>query len=152
MTCAICCDSSSNNDLVSLECGHSYHASCIFDWAREGRDSCPMCRKSFVKEQPTHIPVILDENDIHKLITPLLRHSHVAPRTIKTMLNRYRKHRSSMKQTRNAMIKHEMCGYGSYRSLRAQTAFLANKLLDKQRLYTQASVAILECTYSEFIT
>jgi hypothetical protein len=144
MTCAICCDSSSNTDIVNLECGHSYHSSCIFEWAKEGRESCPICRKTFVNhKEPDMPPLVLDENDIHNLITPLLRHSHMAPVTVKTMLNRYRKHRTSMKKTRSDLIKHELSGYGNYRSLKAQTYFLTNKLLEKQRLYTRSSVAIL---------
>lgn len=44
-TCSICLDKVGVGDDTSrLECGHSYHSSCIYKWLE--RDSrCPMCRK-----------------------------------------------------------------------------------------------------------
>ena len=42
MECAICQDIM--NDPHDLECGHTFHTSCIVAWFRSGKSSCPICR------------------------------------------------------------------------------------------------------------
>ncbi len=42
--CPICTDLMEANTKYSIDCGHTYHTSCIVSWFREGNGSCPMCR------------------------------------------------------------------------------------------------------------
>ncbi|MBP01733.1 MAG: hypothetical protein CMM25_02830 [Rhodospirillaceae bacterium] len=42
MNCSICLEQLETQH--SLDCGHSFHPSCIVNWFRRGHDSCPECR------------------------------------------------------------------------------------------------------------
>lgn len=42
--CPICLGENTDEDITSIECGHSYHISCIREWNRV-RNTCPMCIK-----------------------------------------------------------------------------------------------------------
>jgi hypothetical protein len=48
--CAICKDDMMMNDtVITLHCGHSFHAKCIYSWFQDhGKRTCPMCRVSVV--------------------------------------------------------------------------------------------------------
>jgi len=54
--CAVCHEGLEDN-VVTLECGHSFHATCAVRWFRtdEGQQSCPMCRA--VPDFDFHMPV-----------------------------------------------------------------------------------------------
>lgn len=47
-TCAIClsdvCDEDHGNNAYSFECNHTFHATCLVGWLRQGNLSCPTCR------------------------------------------------------------------------------------------------------------
>ena len=42
-TCSICLDTM-NKELKTLDCGHSFHNSCVSTWFQH-KTSCPLCRK-----------------------------------------------------------------------------------------------------------
>lgn len=46
--CIICLETNEENEIL-LECGHSYHPSCIITWFRSYSDECPTCRKKPLK-------------------------------------------------------------------------------------------------------
>lgn len=44
-TCAICLESFTINDMVSvMKCNHNFHAECLEEWLTKHR-SCPLCRR-----------------------------------------------------------------------------------------------------------
>jgi len=44
--CAICRDGLHDESMpcMTLECGHTFHASCACHWFRQGNPACPLCR------------------------------------------------------------------------------------------------------------
>ena len=44
--CSVCADALDADDqsVVTLECGHTFHATCIVRWFRIGGSTCPNCR------------------------------------------------------------------------------------------------------------
>jgi len=47
--CIICCNTlEAQDDLreITLECGHTFHVSCITNWFRLGESTCPLCRNN----------------------------------------------------------------------------------------------------------
>ena len=45
--CSICYDSLENN-IVEIECGHTYHTNCIVKWFRTGNKNCPLCNDTTI--------------------------------------------------------------------------------------------------------
>ena len=43
--CAICLQDLSNQDELTIDCGHTFHKSCIINWFRciESSGNCPLC-------------------------------------------------------------------------------------------------------------
>ena len=51
--CVICSEECTSLDSHMLPCGHSnFHTSCIVEWFRYGKGTCPMCRDNTVKIVP----------------------------------------------------------------------------------------------------
>lgn len=44
MSCPICLDTLESNEIVNVNCGHSFHQKCIEQWVNSNF-SCPYCRK-----------------------------------------------------------------------------------------------------------
>lgn len=42
--CSICMDNIEPPNILSLECNHTYHATCIAQWFRK-KSTCPLCRR-----------------------------------------------------------------------------------------------------------
>tara|TARA_X000000950_G_C13423693_1_gene461123 strand:- start:75 stop:515 length:441 start_codon:yes stop_codon:yes gene_type:complete len=42
--CSICLSGCKKSNLHKLDCGHFFHSSCIINWFRTGKKSCPVCR------------------------------------------------------------------------------------------------------------
>ena len=42
--CHICLEAKDKKDLIILNCGHSFHASCLFEWFDRNM-LCPLCMK-----------------------------------------------------------------------------------------------------------
>jgi len=51
ISCCICMDSINKNK-VTLECGHSFHYSCLFNWNKQ-KTSCPYCRGNIDDIEPS---------------------------------------------------------------------------------------------------
>lgn len=47
--CLICEDSLEECEIVTLECNHTYHKVCIYEWYKYnvGKSTCPICRQKF---------------------------------------------------------------------------------------------------------
>ena len=43
-TCTICLEELGERNTTTLECGHSFHYRCIFQWNTQ-HNSCPFCRQ-----------------------------------------------------------------------------------------------------------
>ena len=59
-TCSICFENHDNNS-VSLNCGHSFHTTCIVKWLEEN-NTCPLCRAEVYKNEPIKTPTIYNTN------------------------------------------------------------------------------------------
>ena len=46
----------------TLPCGHQYHKKCIEKWEKEGRNTCPCCRKMFKKLQYSALITLYPRN------------------------------------------------------------------------------------------
>lgn len=47
-TCAICLNTvRETRSHVPIRCGHLFHSHCINHWKRQGKSTCPVCRKIF---------------------------------------------------------------------------------------------------------
>ena len=44
-TCPICLINYQEKNIIILECGHKFHASCIFQTLAVNHNKCPLCRK-----------------------------------------------------------------------------------------------------------
>lgn len=49
--CSVCLAGITRGAGTTLECGHTFHSTCIERWKATGHRTCPMCRFEFVKPQ-----------------------------------------------------------------------------------------------------
>jgi len=67
--CSICLADMNSADDVELEkCGHSFHSSCIGEWIRRDKNTCPCCRSPISAELEEDEPPPLIEDDDHDII------------------------------------------------------------------------------------
>ncbi|KAG6407180.1 hypothetical protein SASPL_130164 [Salvia splendens] len=52
--CCICLDDLYRGSVTSLDCGHEFHPNCIRRWLVCGKNFCPLCKATAIKE-PLHI-------------------------------------------------------------------------------------------------
>jgi hypothetical protein len=52
--CSVCLEPIGSTNTTSLECGHTFHYTCIFIWNRE-HNSCPCCRGNINHNTPNQI-------------------------------------------------------------------------------------------------
>lgn len=52
MSCSICTENLENKNRVYLECGHSFHCTCIFRLLSHNDKKCPNCRQEIKYEVP----------------------------------------------------------------------------------------------------
>tara|TARA_B100000401_G_scaffold349503_1_gene247216 strand:+ start:535 stop:987 length:453 start_codon:yes stop_codon:yes gene_type:complete len=45
--CSICYEPLNQSD-SNLECGHTFHSSCIIKWFRSGKQNCPLCNDTSI--------------------------------------------------------------------------------------------------------
>lgn len=50
MECPICFESITSNNIITTECGHSFHSSCFLKNAAINGYNCPMCRTTLADE------------------------------------------------------------------------------------------------------
>lgn len=50
--CPICLLQLNKTDIIILNCGHRFHASCIFESLHNRISNCPMCRKQIKYKYP----------------------------------------------------------------------------------------------------
>jgi len=57
MNCLICANDIPSNDIITIECKHSYHASCYLIWDKSN-NHCPQCRNKLITtdKTKTYIP------------------------------------------------------------------------------------------------
>ena len=63
--CPICLINFKENNLIILNCGHKYHASCIFQTLAINHNKCPLCRKKmkYIYPNKYHLNKILMERN-----------------------------------------------------------------------------------------
>ncbi|KAF0684787.1 Aste57867_23302 [Aphanomyces stellatus] len=49
LECPICLDDVDTDDVLQLQCGHTFHRSCVGDWTRH-HYTCPLCRQMSMDE------------------------------------------------------------------------------------------------------
>lgn len=49
--CCICLMEYDNTTIQSKMCGHKFHNNCIKTWILNDKENCPLCKKSFQKDQ-----------------------------------------------------------------------------------------------------
>ncbi|XP_047952579.1 RING finger protein 44-like [Salvia hispanica] len=52
--CCICLDDLYRESVTSLDCGHEFHPDCIRRWLVRGKNFCPLCKATAIKE-PLHL-------------------------------------------------------------------------------------------------
>ena len=83
-TCVICCDTIAETDdsrETRLECGHTFHVSCIVNWFRLGKASCPCCR-----DDPK--PAVVYTSEIERFVDISHRRRNTLPSNINSQFNR----------------------------------------------------------------
>lgn len=63
--CAICIDElTSENDVRTLDCNHSFHKSCIDDWISRAYDyyTCPLCMRVYLLRNRSSGTVVINVN------------------------------------------------------------------------------------------
>ena len=60
--CSICINALGDTNICTLDCGHSFHYSCVFRWNSQ-HQSCPMCRNQLVIRPPS--PPVHSSNTIN---------------------------------------------------------------------------------------
>lgn len=46
--CPICMIELTSKDEKKLSCGHCFHETCPVKWEKQGRNTCPICRRCFI--------------------------------------------------------------------------------------------------------
>ena len=52
--CSVCAEDIEEGGTL-LDCGHSFHATCVLEWFRYYSDACPNCRSEGVAERWEHV-------------------------------------------------------------------------------------------------
>jgi len=92
-TCAICLDSmTKENNYCILECKHEFHSSCLVNWFRTGKKSCPMCRNE--GETCNHHR---SNNTLFKMKIKYGLKNINAPKEFKKIVNKYIKLKEKVK-------------------------------------------------------
>ena len=63
--CSICLCKTTEGEICTLTCGHSYHTCCIYPWF-ENDHRCPECRTS-VRRPKVTVSINFDISDIHTI-------------------------------------------------------------------------------------
>lgn len=66
-TCCVCLDDINEDKSHTLECGHSFHSSCIINWFRKGNSNCPLCNDKTITTNLGYFQKIETIKDIKKL-------------------------------------------------------------------------------------
>ena len=63
--CPICLINFKDNNLIVLECGHKFHASCIFQTLAINHNKCPLCRykMKYIYPNKHHLNTLLKERN-----------------------------------------------------------------------------------------
>ena len=63
--CPICLIKFKEKNLIVLNCGHKYHASCIFQTLAINHNKCPLCRKKmkYIYPNKHHLNTLLKERN-----------------------------------------------------------------------------------------
>lgn len=46
--CPICLIELTSKDEKKLLCGHCFHETCLMKWEKQGKNTCPICRRCFI--------------------------------------------------------------------------------------------------------
>lgn len=57
--CSICYENIAHSQVNKLPCGHKFHKMCIINWENQYKNTCPLCRKEFKKDEP-YIDSVID--------------------------------------------------------------------------------------------
>ena len=64
-TCSVCLDIIESKDYSVTKCGHKFHTSCLLQWARTGKTSCPLCRGCMFDEDDVNGDNDNDDNEVN---------------------------------------------------------------------------------------
>jgi hypothetical protein len=147
----------------ALECGHSFHTSCIVRWFRtaEHATGCPVCRAEPRTAQAilgetseaqdasddssmTSLEVPLHERDMNGLLRDHLCFSRRrnCPASTKVKVQKYRESRQNMIEKRRELYRHERDGIGRYVDLRRKSIRLHGKLLTAQSRFVRRAMLL----------
>ena len=94
MTCSICCeDEDETEPLVTLDCGHVFHAKCAVEWFRRHHDTCPNCRSVYVRRDTVRLSP-------RERVGRMERLHHRLPAEVRTQLRKFYRASQSFKTLR----------------------------------------------------
>ena len=121
--CPICRIDISNNQLYTLNCGHTFHTECIITWFRSLYQECPLCRDLPTKQ--------------YKKATQEIRYQTMrkyskkikASKLLKNAVKNLKKHEDEYKNITKELK--ECCDDSYYKFIRKKVTTLYNKRRNK---------------------
>jgi len=102
MNCLICANDIPSNDIITIECNHSYHASCYLIWDKSN-NHCPTCRNgSITTNKPkTYIPdkIFTDEDGNTELMIVCRDYDSTIVKRYITLDKRILEHKNKNEET-----------------------------------------------------
>ena len=101
MECSICTEylhSSDTGATHTLECGHTFHASCVCTWFRQGNASCPNCR-----DVGTSHALCWADSQARASVIRRRARNKTAPEQLKQLVKRLQNAEATFKQIRKEM-------------------------------------------------
>ena len=80
MPCTVCLEELGPTNTITLDCGHTFHPSCIIAWFRSDHSECPLCRA-----QPSHQLRHMDVQTRASMLRTMARRKNASPRLIRAV-------------------------------------------------------------------
>lgn len=101
MQCSICLETveEGTGHAHTLECQHTFHASCLIGWMRRGNLSCPMCRNNLEENWDNAIIPRMALNERASYVRRMSRRAN-APADLKRMVARVQRAEQTARELR----------------------------------------------------
>ena len=96
LTCTICADNDVDEDVTTLDCGHTFHVGCIVQWFRYHNDTCPNCRSTHTWNECT----LVSER---RRVWQMVRKKSMLDVTLRRRVEQYERRKKRLKDLRAAL-------------------------------------------------
>lgn len=94
-SCPVCTESMQDREVVTLDCGHAFHAVCVVEWFRR-KGSCPLCRDNVDPEERNSYRNLKAQFMLKKRLSK----RKDAPKELKDLVKQHKKKMARLKENR----------------------------------------------------